>query len=123
LWILRNATHGNHQERLEREFNMTVITTVQTFPILLTQKILKLHGKTILLTCRSLHRTAANVLMVRYEKRGQITNQTYLTTDRVELNFDMPLAEIVFDFLRPFENGFKGYASFDYAPIGMRTLT
>jgi GTP-binding protein LepA len=55
------------------------------------------------------------------EKRGIITNQTYLTTERVELNFDMPLAEIVFDFYDRLKTVSKGYASFDYHPIGMRT--
>ena len=55
------------------------------------------------------------------EKRGVITNQTYLTTERVELNFDMPLAEIVFDFYDRLKTVSKGYASFDYSPIGMRT--
>jgi GTP-binding protein LepA len=54
------------------------------------------------------------------EKRGVITNQTYLTTERVELNFDMPLAEIVFDFYDRLKTVSKGYASFDYSPIGMR---
>jgi len=55
------------------------------------------------------------------EKRGQITNQTYLTTERVELTFDMPLAEIVFDFYDRLKTVSRGYASFDYSPIGMRT--
>ena len=54
------------------------------------------------------------------EKRGVITNQTYLTTERVELSFDMPLAEIVFDFYDRLKTVSKGYASFDYTPIGMR---
>lgn len=54
------------------------------------------------------------------EKRGEITNQVYLTTDRVELNFDMPLAEIVFDFYDRLKTVSKGYASFDYTPIEMR---
>ena len=54
------------------------------------------------------------------EKRGEITNQTYLTTERVELTFDMPLAEIVFDFYDRLKTVSKGYASFDYSPIGMR---
>ena len=54
------------------------------------------------------------------DKRGQITNQTYLTQDRVELTFDMPLAEIVFDFYDRLKTVSKGYASFDYTPIGMR---
>jgi len=62
-----------------------------------------------------------NVMSLCIEKRGQITNQTYLTQDRVELNFDMPLAEIVFDFYDRLKTVSKGYASFDYTPIGMRT--
>jgi GTP-binding protein LepA len=55
------------------------------------------------------------------EKRGVITNQTYLTTERVELHFDMPLAEIVFDFYDRLKTVSKGYASFDYHPLGLRT--
>jgi GTP-binding protein LepA len=55
------------------------------------------------------------------EKRGLITNQTYLTTERVELTFDMPLAEIVFDFYDRLKTVSKGYASFDYGPIGLRS--
>jgi GTP-binding protein LepA len=62
-----------------------------------------------------------NVMSLCIEKRGLITNQTYLTTERVELNFDMPLAEIVFDFYDRLKTVSKGYASFDYHPIGMRT--
>ena len=54
------------------------------------------------------------------EKRGQIKNQTYLTTERVELTFDLPLAEIVFDFYDRLKTVSKGYASFDYSPIEMR---
>ena len=55
------------------------------------------------------------------EKRGVVKNQTYLTTTRVELVFEMPLAEIVFDFYDRLKTVSKGYASFDYSPIGMRT--
>ena len=54
------------------------------------------------------------------EKRGEVKNQTYLTTERVELIFDMPLAEIVFDFYDRLKSISKGYASFDYAPIGLK---
>jgi GTP-binding protein LepA len=54
------------------------------------------------------------------EKRGLITNQTYLTTERVELTFDMPLADCIWFFDR-LKTVSKGYASFDYTPIGMRT--
>ena len=61
-----------------------------------------------------------NVMSLCIEKRGQITSQTYLTTERVELTFDMPLAEIVFDFYDRLKTVSKGYASFDYSPIGMR---
>jgi len=61
-----------------------------------------------------------NVMSLCIEKRGQIKNQTYLTTQRVELIFDMPLAEIVFDFYDRLKTVSKGYASFDYSPIGMR---
>ena len=61
-----------------------------------------------------------NVMSLCIEKRGMITNQTYLTPERVELNFDMPLAEIVFDFYDRLKTVSKGYASFDYHPIGMR---
>ena len=60
------------------------------------------------------------VMSLCIEKRGQITNQHYLTPERVELNFDMPLAEIVFDFYDRLKTVSKGYASFDYSPIGMR---
>ena len=60
------------------------------------------------------------VMSLCIEKRGEITNQTYLTTERVELTFDMPLAEIVFDFYDRLKTVSKGYASFDYSPIGMR---
>jgi GTP-binding protein LepA len=62
-----------------------------------------------------------NVMSLCIEKRGQIKNQTYLTTQRVELIFDMPLAEIVFDFYDRLKTVSKGYASFDYSPIGMRS--
>ena len=54
------------------------------------------------------------------EKRGELTNQSYLTTDRVELLFEMPLAEVVFDFYDRLKTISKGYASFDYSPSGMK---
>jgi len=60
------------------------------------------------------------VMSLCIEKRGTITNQNYLTPERVELTFDMPLAEIVFDFYDRLKTVSKGYASFDYSPIGMR---
>lgn len=128
------------QERLEREFNMTVITTVPNVSYhAFTRKNpdvpLIVNNPTDLPDPSSLDRVeepyikatiitkadfVGNVMSLCIEKRGQITNQTYLTTERVELNFDMPLAEIVFDFYDRLKTVSKGYASFDYAPIGMR---
>lgn len=54
------------------------------------------------------------------EKRGELKNQVYLTQDRVEITFEMPLAEIVFDFYDRLKTVSKGYASFDYHPIGYK---
>ena len=54
------------------------------------------------------------------EKRGELTNQVYLTQDRVELSFLMPLSEIVFDFYDRLKSVSRGYASFDYAPTDYR---
>ncbi len=128
------------QERLEREFNMTVITTVPNVSYhAYTRKnpdeAIIVNNPTDLPDPSSIDRVeepyikatiitksdfVGNVMSLCIEKRGQITNQTYLTTERVELNFDMPLAEIVFDFYDRLKTVSKGYASFDYAPIGMR---
>ncbi len=129
------------QERLEREFNMTVITTVpnvsyyaystkdrETAIIVnnptdlpdpsTVDRVEEPYIKATIITKSDF---VGNVMSLCIEKRGQITNQTYLTTERVELNFDMPLAEIVFDFYDRLKTVSKGYASFDYTPIGMRT--
>lgn len=128
------------QERLEREFNMTVITTVPNVSYhAYTKKepdeIIMVNNPSDLPDPSFLDRVeepfikasvitksdfVGNVMSLCIEKRGQITNQTYLTTERVELNFDMPLAEIVFDFYDRLKTVSKGYASFDYSPIGMR---
>ena len=128
------------QERLEREFNMTVITTVpnvsyHAFTKKHPTEAIILNNPTDLPDPSGLDRVeepyikatiitkadfVGNVMSLCIEKRGQITNQTYLTTERVELNFDMPLAEIVFDFYDRLKTVSKGYASFDYSPIGMR---
>jgi len=128
------------QERLEREFNMTVITTVpnvsyHAFTRKNPEEILTLNNPSDLPEPSSLERIeepyikasiitkadfVGNVMSLCIEKRGQITSQTYLTTERVELTFDMPLAEIVFDFYDRLKTVSKGYASFDYSPIGMR---
>jgi GTP-binding protein LepA len=60
------------------------------------------------------------IMTLCIEKRGMLTNQVYLTSDRIELTFEMPLAEIVFDFYDRLKTISKGYASFDYFPIGMQ---
>tara|TARA_X000000368_G_scaffold108073_1_gene83959 strand:- start:2256 stop:4052 length:1797 start_codon:yes stop_codon:yes gene_type:complete len=128
------------QERLEREFNMPVITTVPNVSyqaytkkrpsdsIILNnpsdlpdpsslEKVEEPYIKATIITKSDF---VGNVMTLCIEKRGQITNQTYITTDRVELTFDMPLAEIVFDFYDRLKSVSKGYASFDYSPTGFR---
>ncbi len=129
------------QERLEREFNMTVITTVpnvsyHAFTHKHPDDIIIVNNPSDLPDPSSMNRVeepyikasiitksdfVGSVMSLCIEKRGEITNQTYLTTERVELTFDMPLAEIVFDFYDRLKTVSKGYASFDYAPIGMRS--
>jgi len=128
------------QERLEREFDMTVITTVpnvsyHAYTNKNPDKILLVNNPTDLPNPSMLNRVeepyikatiitksdfVGPVMSLCIEKRGQITHQTYLTTQRVELSFDMPLAEIVFDFYDRLKTVSKGYASFDYHPLGMR---
>ncbi|MCM5662133.1 translation elongation factor 4 [Galbibacter mesophilus] len=128
------------QERLEREFDMTVITTVPNVSYhAYTKKNpdeqIIVNNPSDLPDPSSMDRveepfikasiiTKADfvgpVMSLCIEKRGVITNQTYLTPERVELSFDMPLAEIVFDFYDRLKTVSKGYASFDYSPIGMR---
>lgn len=129
------------QERLEREFDMTVITTVpnvsyHAYTNKNPDEIIIVNNPSDLPEPSTLNRVeepfikatiitksefVGNVMSLCIEKRGVVTNQTYLTTERVELSFDMPLAEIVFDFYDRLKTVSKGYASFDYAPIGMRT--
>ena len=128
------------QERLEREFNMSVITTVPNVSYHAYTK--KDSNNSIIVNTPSdlpeptyLDRveepyinasiiTKADfvgpVMNLCIEKRGILKNQTYLTTQRVELIFDMPLAEIVFDFYDRLKSISKGYASFDYSPIGFK---
>ena len=128
------------QERLEREFNMSVITTVpnvsyHAFVKKDVNELLLVNNPSDLPDPSALDRVeepfikasiitksdfVGNVMSLCIEKRGTITNQTYLTTERVELTFDMPLAEIVFDFYDRLKTVSKGYASFDYSPTGMR---
>ncbi|MEM1000449.1 MAG: translation elongation factor 4 [Bacteroidota bacterium] len=126
------------QERLEREFGMTVITTVPNvgFRATLTNgEVVAVNSPSDLPDPGKINFveepyisaqiiTSANfigpVMNLCIDKRGQFRNQTYLTTDRVELSFDLPLAEVVFDFFDRLKTISKGYASFDYELIGMR---
>lgn len=126
------------QERLEREFNQTVITTVPNVSfIAYTTK-----GETIIVNnptefpdpVKTDHidepfikaqiitkpEYIGNIMTLCLGKRGILTNQSYLTTTRVELLFEMPLTEIVFDFYDKLKSQTRGYASFDYHPIGYR---
>jgi GTP-binding protein LepA len=126
------------QERLQREFNMSVITTVPNVSYNAyvnkdpSAKIL-VNNPSDLPDPSSLNRVeepyidatiitksefVGNVLTLCIEKRGEIINQRYLTTERVELNFKLPLAEIVFDFYDRLKSVSKGYASLDYTPTG-----
>ena len=128
------------QERLEREFNMTVITTVpnvsyKAYMKSEPEKAIWVQNPTdfpdptkmdymeepfIKAQIITSSDFVGPVMNLCIGKRGQLTNQTYLTSDRVELSFDMPLAEIVFDFYDRLKTISKGYASFDYHPIGYR---
>ena len=126
------------QERLEREFNMTVITTVPNVSYIAYQT----NGEVVIVNNPSdlpdpgridyieEPYIKANiitksdfigpVMSLCIEKRGTIVTQNYLTADRVELIFEMPLGEVVFDFFDRLKSISKGYASFDYSPIGMK---
>lgn len=127
------------QERLEREFNMTVITTVPnvSYKAYLTNgdqyeihnpsdfpdpsKMDHIEEPYIKAQIITKSEFIGAVMTLCINKRGVITGQNYLTTDRVELMFEMPLAEIVFDFYDKLKSVSKGYASFDYHPIGYQT--
>jgi GTP-binding protein LepA len=129
------------QERLEREFDMTVITTVPNVsynaftnknpdvPFVVNNPsdlpdpstVNRVEEPYIKATIITKSDFVGNVMSLCIEKRGIVLNQTYLTTERVELTFEMPLAEIVFDFYDRLKTVSKGYASFDYHPIGMKT--
>ncbi|MCL5127180.1 MULTISPECIES: translation elongation factor 4 [unclassified Algibacter] len=128
------------QERLEREFDMTVITTVPNVSYhAFTNKnpneafivnnpsdlpdpstVNRVEEPYIKATIITKADFVGNVMSLCIEKRGIVLNQTYLTPERVELTFEMPLAEIVFDFYDRLKTVSKGYASFDYHPIGMK---
>ena len=126
------------QERLEREFNMTVITTVPNVSYIAYQtngdivtvnnpsdlpdpgRIDYIEEPYIKANIITKSDFIGPVMSLCIEKRGQIVTQNYLTADRVELVFEMPLGEVVFDFFDRLKSISKGYASFDYHPIGMR---
>jgi GTP-binding protein LepA len=128
------------QERLDREFNMNVITTVPNVSYrgytkknpekaILINNPSEMTDPTIMESVEEPYIKASiitksdfvgTVMTLCIEKRGEIVNQSYLTADRVELIFNMPLSEVVFDFYDRLKSISKGYASFDYHPIGFR---
>ena len=128
------------QERLEREFNMTVITTVPNVSYKAymkkdPEKMLIVNNPSELPDPSGMDRIeepyikaqvitkseyVGSIMTLCIEKRGELRNQVYLTQDRVEITFEMPLAEIVFDFYDRLKSVSRGYASFDYHPIGYK---
>lgn len=126
------------QERLDREFNMDVITTVPnvSFKAYLTDgSIVDVHNPSgmpevtkidhidepyILAQIISQNEYVGSIMTLCIERRGILKNQVYLTTDRVELTFEMPLSEIVFDFYDKLKSISRGYASFDYHICGYK---
>ncbi|HEY9045248.1 MAG TPA: translation elongation factor 4 [Ohtaekwangia sp.] len=126
------------QERLEREFNMTVITTVPSvqFRAFLTDgtevsinapsempdptRLKSIEEPYIKAQIISKSEYIGPIITLCMDKRGIILNQNYLTTDRVEMSFEMPLSEIVFDFFDKLKTISRGYASLDYHLIGFR---
>jgi GTP-binding protein LepA len=126
------------QERLEREFDMTVITTVpnvsyiahttkgEPFPVNNPSdlpdpsKLDYVEEPYIKANIITKAEFVGPVMSLCIQKRGTIVNQSYLTSDRVELIFEMPMGEIVFDFYDKLKTISKGYASFDYTQIGYR---
>jgi GTP-binding protein LepA len=126
------------QERLEREFNQTVITTVPNVSFIAYDtrgKEIKVNNPSEMLDPTQMDRIEepfiraqiitkpdyiGNIMTLCLGKRGMLVNQSYLTQSRVELIFEMPLTEIVFDFYDKLKSQTRGYASFDYSPIGYR---
>jgi GTP-binding protein LepA len=126
------------QERLEREFNQTVITTVPNVSFIAyttkgekiivnnpaqmpdPSRIEKIEEPYIKAQIITKPEYIGNIMTLCISKRGILTNQGYLTPTRVELTFEMPLTEIVFDFYDRLKSVTRGYASFDYHPIGYR---
>ena len=124
------------QERLDREFNMDVITTVPnvSFKCFMTDgNMVEVHNPSGLPEITKIHHTeepyiiaqiiskndfVGPIMTLCIERRGVMKNQVYLSTDRVELTFEMPLSEIVFDFYDKLKSISKGYASFDYHIAG-----
>ncbi len=125
------------QERLEREFDMTVITTVPNVSYYAYTKkepdervivnnpsdlpepsyLDRVYEPYIKAQIITMSEFVGSIMTLCIEKRGVLTNQVYLTSSRVELSFDLPLAEIVFDFYDRLKTVSKGYASFDYQPM------
>ncbi len=128
------------QERLEREFNMTVITTVPNVSYFCYMRkdpelamivnnpselpdpagIDRIEEPYIKAQVITKSEYIGQIMTLCIEKRGELKNQVYLTQDRVEITFEMPLAEIVFDFYDRLKSVSRGYASFDYHPIGYK---
>ena len=126
------------QERLEREFNQTVITTVPNVsfiaystkgekiivnnPTEFPDPVKTDHIEEPFIKAQIITKPEyiGNIMTLCLGKRGILINQSYLTQTRVELFFEMPLTEIVFDFYDKLKSQTRGYASFDYSPIGYR---
>ena len=126
------------QERLYREFDMDVITTVPNVSYKITTtrgEVLDVHNPSglpepnhiakieepyILAQIITHADYIGNVIKLCIDKRGVLKNQTFITQDRVEINFDMPLSEIVFDFYDKLKSISRGYASFDYHRTGYK---
>jgi GTP-binding protein LepA len=120
------------QERLDREFNMDVITTVPnvSFRVITTKgETIDVHNPSglplinyidhieepyIIAQVITLSEYVGSIMNLCIDRRGVLKNQVYLTRDRVELTFEMPLSEIIFDFYDKLKSISKGYASFDY---------
>ena len=126
------------QERLEREFNQTVITTVPNVSFIAYTskgdrlqvnnpaempdpiKLDRVEEPFIKAQIITQSEYIGNIMTLCLGKRGILINQSYITPTRVELVFEMPLTEIVFDFYDKLKSQTRGYASFDYSPIGYR---
>jgi GTP-binding protein LepA len=126
------------QERLEREFNQTVITTVPNVGFIGTDtkgtdfainnpsdmpestKLSNVQEPFIKASIITKPEYIGNIMTLCIGKRGILLNQNYIAANRIELTFELPLTEIVFDFYDKLKSGTRGYASFDYAPIGYR---